>query len=238
MGVREKIRRYFEASYLRRIVLSLRDRGAWKTVRLAKEERWYELRHGIQISGIIPLDRLAIDGDNKLHGCRYEAVNLSAFRKALSFVDESLSGFSFIDLGCGKGFALILAAEYGFEKLIGVEFSPQLAAACRANLGRVFGRRAGRQIDFEVLEADVTEYRLPPGDKVVFMFNPFDASVVRDTFENVRATVAARPEDTTYVVYVNAAHRDVLSELGFHLLHFEAMDPLRVYRHGIAVYRA
>jgi predicted RNA methylase len=41
---------------------------------------------------------------------------------------------TFVDIGSGKGRALIIAAEYAFKRIIGVEYSPSLATICRRNL--------------------------------------------------------------------------------------------------------
>jgi len=42
-----------------------------------------------------------------------------------------LSKFTFIDLGAGKGRALLMASDYLFQKIIGVEFMPELHHARR-----------------------------------------------------------------------------------------------------------
>lgn len=232
-----RLRARYNNTYLRRIVRSLRDRGIAKTLRLVREERWYELRHGIRVSGIIELDHLAIQGGNKSHGYRYEAVNHSAFRLALSLLEVPLSDYAFIDLGCGKGFALILASQCGFKKLIGVEFSSALSEVCRRNLTSYYEhRRPVCQPPFEIFDLDVTEFVAPPGNIVFFMCNPFDEAVVRETFRNLLARTAGG-DGKTFVVYVNALHRQVLIDLGFTLLHFFPKDPLDVYQNGIAVFR-
>jgi hypothetical protein len=204
---------------------------------LVKEERWPEVTRRIRVSGITPLEHLSITSDCKNFGYRYEAVNRSAFKAALGLLNVSPSDFTFIDLGSGKGFALILAADSGFKRLIGIEFAPLLAEESRRNLHRALTAMRGNAVPtWDVLDLDVTKLTVPEGNNIFFMCNPFNETVVRDTFARVKA--ALTPNDKTFVVYVNATHRDVLEDLGFNLVAFAPVDPLRVYKNGIAVYRA
>lgn len=227
-------RNYLETSYLRRVAKSIHDRGFWLTMRLIWDERWPDHRYRINIAGIVPLDNVEIPSGNRYHGVRYEAVNRSAFRAAMDEVRIPFEDFTFVDLGAGKGFAMILAAAYGFRKLIGVEFAPSLAAEARRNMERVKARDHSLP-EWEIIQLDVTHLHLPAGNLLFFMCNPFDDVVLRNTFDNI--VKQATPTRQVIVVYVNALHRHVLAELGFQLDYFSPNDPLLVYKGGIAMYR-
>jgi SAM-dependent methyltransferase len=228
---------WYKASYWHRVFKSVTDRGLVKTVRLVKDEHLPAVRYGVKIAGLVHLDTLEIDSEYKLHGYRYEAVNASAFKAALAGLDISFADASFIDLGCGKGFALMLASRYGFRKLIGVEFSPVLVATCRRNLA-AFYSAAGleHRPAYEILEIDVTKFRLPPGASVLFLCNPFNEVTLKATIRNL---LNFRPDNygRLYVVYVNALHEKVFSDLGFSLINYLPTDPLNVYKNGTAIFR-
>ena len=48
------------------------------------------------------------------------------FQKALKLLDVDHSLYSFVDIGCGKGRALLIASRWPFHQIIGVEFCQNL----------------------------------------------------------------------------------------------------------------
>jgi tRNA1(Val) A37 N6-methylase TrmN6 len=48
-----------------------------------------------------------------------------------------LSKASFVDLGCGKGLPLVVATEYPFQRVLGVELAPELCVVARHNAERL-----------------------------------------------------------------------------------------------------
>src|SRR5688572_15712537 len=51
---------------------------------------------------------------------------------------ELIPNSSIIDIGCGKGRAMLAMAHFPFKKIAGVEISPELANIARRNLARTF----------------------------------------------------------------------------------------------------
>jgi hypothetical protein len=58
----------------------------------------------------------------------------------------------------------------------------------------------------ELINADATRYELPPTPLVLFLFNPFDASVVAEVARRALASWNENPR-SMYVVYVNPLHQ-------------------------------
>lgn len=123
----------------------------------------------------------------------YEAINPFLFSRAMPYVPRT----TFIDLGCGKGRALILAHEAGFSDLIGVEISPKLAQAARKNLRKL-------NIAAEIIEANVSTYELPDEPVVVFLYNPFGVLTMQAVLNMLR-----RHRQSLHIVYINPRHRDL-----------------------------
>ena len=73
---------------------------------------------------------------------RYEAITPEAFHGLLASIDLGDHDLTFIDLGSGKGRAVLLASLYPFRRLIGVEFSPELTEVARLNVQAVSSCRA------------------------------------------------------------------------------------------------
>ena len=108
------------------------------------------------------------------------------------------TGFTFIDLGSGKGRVLLLAAAYHFRRIIGVEFQPELHAVAEVNLSRL--RENGGNIDAESLCLDAREFEFPPDPLVIYLFNPFPDYVLSTVLDNLQASVARHPRPV-YVIY-------------------------------------
>jgi SAM-dependent methyltransferase len=213
-----------------RLVRSLRLRGARGSVApagrfvrselrrgvRAVQERAFDVRHGVVTRGIVPHH-----GDAYGHAVHYQGTPPGTFRRLLGAVPVEPSRFTFIDLGCGKGKALLMAKRAGFEDVLGVELSPELAAAAEANVqGRGIAVRCG----------DAACIELPHGPAVVYLFNPFDAVVMAAVLENVRRSVAEHPR-ALFLVYQEPAQRHVLDRAPWLRPVVDAGDGV-VYRAG------
>jgi predicted RNA methylase len=125
--------------------------------------------------------------------------------------------FTFIDLGSGKGRALLLAAMYPFDHIVGVEVQPELDEIARMNVERF--HEPGQQChSIESICGDAREYEFPPGNIVLYMFNPFPDYVLREVLANLVAS-ARRVPRTIFVLY-NAP---------FEKQEFERIPELRQY---------
>ncbi len=171
----------------------------------------FDVLHGTETSREVSLWQLTIPHPDAKLGSHYEATSPELFLKACSFLPPAAVDFSFIDIGCGKGRVLILAKEYGFKKVIGIELSGELLEVTRRNLDKsgVGG------VDLE--HGSALDYRFPEGPLVVFMFNPFGPPALTQVVENL-----ARHPDFVYLIYINPQHKASL-DVRFLALH-ETVD--------------
>ena len=117
--------------------------------------------------------------------------------------------FAFVDLGCGKGRNLILAAEHGFRPVIGVELDRRLTGIARSNADTFAAAAAWPDNPISVVNSDAIAYPFPPLPTVVFLFNPFGANTLRAVLGNLERSLQSRPR-RLLVGYVNPMHREVL----------------------------
>jgi SAM-dependent methyltransferase len=109
------------------------------------------------------------------------------------------STFTFIDLGSGKGRALLLASMYPFAHIVGVEVQPALNAIARQNIER-FRERGQQCHSIESICGDAREYAFPPSDIVLYMFNPFPDYVLCEVLGNLVASARRAPR-SIFVLY-------------------------------------
>lgn len=117
----------------------------------------------------------------------------------------------FLDIGCGKGRMLYMAAQYPFARVLGVEISPQLANIARSNALR-WPSRAGCPI--EVYCADAATFVIPPDVTLVYLFNPFDCATTDAVVKRLRQSIEQRPRRLR-IIYLWPTCRDAVVQHGF-----------------------
>lgn len=136
------------------------------------------------------------------------------------------AGASAIDIGCGKGGAMITMARYPFKQVVGVEISPRVAAIAASNIARMRLTRkcrvhCGDAADFK----DLTPYRL------IYMYNPFPQVVMEAVLDNIARSLAERSRHLTFI-YKNPVYHEMVRSSGFETIqqfgHSET--PYCVYR--------
>ncbi|MFI5402895.1 MAG: class I SAM-dependent methyltransferase [Planctomycetota bacterium] len=202
---------------------SVRERGDLPTLALVRKNVMYQLRnwadrrfdrrYGLDTGGQTNLDKLTVEGENRDHGVYYEATPCSTFQRMMRAVQGPLHDFTFVDYGCGKGRVLLLATAYGFKKVIGVEFSPELCAVARKN-AETFSKATGRAHPVEVACMDAVKFDIPAGPCVLYFYNPFDRELMGRIAEKIRASYESAPRHLK-VVYYNTQSADAFERLGF-----------------------
>jgi SAM-dependent methyltransferase len=122
-------------------------------------------------SGNIPLSTTSFDRAKLHNATGYGPVNAWAFRRLLNDLNLPKSSH-FADLGCGMGRACLLAAEYGFEKVTGVELAPELCTIARENVAK-WRKHQYQMPPVEILEMDVLDFGERADADIFFMFRPF-----------------------------------------------------------------
>jgi hypothetical protein len=118
--------------------------------------------------------------------------------------------FTFIDLGSGKGRTLLMASDYPFRRIIGVELLPSLHQIAQDNL-RQYKSESQKCFALESICADATAFSLPADPLVIFLFNPFPESGMRRVVANVDQSLREPPRPV-YVLYHNPLLEHTLGE--------------------------
>jgi SAM-dependent methyltransferase len=94
----------------------------------------------------------------------------------------------FIDLGCGKGRAAIVASEFEFRAVIGVELSPRLSAIAASN-ANIIAQRFPNRCDINIVQGDATTFEIPVGLSVIYMYHPFERPVMKKVVKSCENAV-------------------------------------------------
>src|SRR5207249_1541181 len=120
------------------------------------------------------------------NGIRYEACDPEKCHWAIRNSEVNPGEFYFIDVGCGKGRPLVIAAQYPFLKVIGVDYSARLCRVADRNM-RVFGISSDR---YEIACIDATEFQFPRHHTFAYMYHPFGSLILRNVLDNIMAAAS------------------------------------------------
>ncbi len=154
--------------------------------------RMSEWRLGVKTSGDIAADKLG-HGDQQFG---YQPIDPRSLQMALDWLKPDGSDV-FVDMGCGLGRAMLIAAKYPFARVMGVEYSRELYVSAHRNSNRA-ASRLGRSM--QAIHGDATSWQFPADVTVVFLFNPFQGDKLADMLGNLKRSIAKSPR-TVHIVY-------------------------------------
>jgi len=173
----------------------------------------FDIEFGVRTSGLVAGRHLTTGHRHDRHITAYYAIAPSVFQamivrwrrcKAIAPIDQ----YTFIDVGAGMGRAVLLASEYPFHAAIGIEIHENLTRIARRNLS--IWRLTGRALaPARMVCRDASDFLLPPGPCVAFLFNPFGAPVMRRLLKKWSGLLGMRSCQLD-ILYVNNEQENVL----------------------------
>jgi SAM-dependent methyltransferase len=146
--------------------------------------------------------------DHKPGAYFYVPTTASLIYEILNSLALQPDTFAFVDMGSGKGRALLVASEFPFAKVVGIELSPHLHEIAEDNIKR-FSPASQPRTAFNLHCMDVVDYEYGPEPVVLFLFDPFGRETLRSVVANLEASLKEKPREA-YVVYVYPQFEDVL----------------------------
>jgi SAM-dependent methyltransferase len=143
-----------------------------------------------------------------ISGAPYQPTEPTLFAEMLQALSIDFESFTFIDIGSGKGRTLLMAAELGFRRVIGVELLPELHDIALRNIA------ASGRPNIDSVCVDARNYQFPPGPLVLYLFNPLPAAALSEAIENLQSSVMRHPRDVK-IIYHNPLSEDVLARAPF-----------------------
>ena len=152
-------------------------------------------------------------GSSWAQGSRYQGCNANEVERVLNALAIDFRDFTFVDVGSGKGRIVLAASRFPFKKVIGIEYSKQLSEIAERNVA-IFPATEKQCTDVELACADATEFPLPQGPLVLFLYNPFGKGIMEQFASNV-ATSFQQEQRRIIVIYFHALFADVWKSFPF-----------------------
>jgi len=139
----------------------------------------------------------------------YQATEPALFHEMMAALRVDFAEFLFIYLGSGKGRTLLMASEYPFRKIMGVELLPELNQIAQKNIRKYSSANQKCRI-LESICGDVCEFEFPAEPIVLYLFNPVSESGLGRVIGNLEHSLIENPR-RVLVLYHNPEHEDILA---------------------------
>jgi len=139
----------------------------------------------------------------------YQPSEPALFQEMLQSLPTDFTGFTFVDLGSGKGRALLMASDYPFRKIIGIELLPELHRIASENLRKYASEKQKCRI-LEARRGDAREFNFPADPIVLYLFNPLPEASLGAVVQNLERSLRQDPRKV-FVLYHNPLLEHVLA---------------------------
>lgn len=159
------------------------------------QSRLFDRMLGVSTRGLVITEssNFADGGDN----CPYAGCQWWPVRRALKKLVPKPTDV-FVDLGSGKGKALLIAGRLPYRRVLGVEIDEKLSQYANRNIKLAQPRLRAHEVDS--ITASVLEWPIPDETSVVFMYNPFTGHTFQSAIEKIFESYDHRPRDL-HIVY-------------------------------------
>ena len=172
----------------------------------------FDAEFGTDTSGLIAAEEL-VDGRRRknIYNTGFYACAPSMFHQAFAHLEIDFQRFTFVDLGAGKGRIMLLASNFPFQQVLGVEFIPELQEIATRNIS-VYQPPTRRCQDVQCILSDVRDFVFPPVPLVIFMWHPFVGPVFERVMQNLEDSLLRDPREV-YIVYLKPELRHVIERI-------------------------
>ena len=139
-------------------------------------------------------------------------ASLAQANPVLSSVKFAFHEFTFIDVGSGKGRALLMAADYPFRRILGIELLPDLHRVAKENIAN-YKSDSQRCFVIDCVLGDARHFAFPPEPTVLYLFNPLPEPALVRMIGNLEQSVQEHPR-SMFVLYHNPLLEPVLTRSG------------------------
>jgi hypothetical protein len=173
----------------------------------------FDVTHGVDTDGCVRITSMHVQSANSIYAKSYVPANPDLLRATLQQLDLPAGVFTFVDLGSGKGRQLLVASEFPFRSIIGVEFAANLHEIALANI-RTYASPLQKCKNIKAVMADVVVLDLPEEPLVLFSYNSFEAPVLEKVLSNIARSWNSQQRDIIFI-YANPVCEDVFAKHPF-----------------------
>ncbi len=196
----------------------------WTIARhILREEKKGEAKYDLETTGYDNLKPLKRQVEELDHSTIYMPASFDLLE--LCFTQADVKNCKhFLDIGCGMGRAMVVAAHYGAKKITGIDIAKNLIAKSKINLAALKTKMPNVEANCYLQNAYY--FKIPTDVDVIFLFNPFDELVMDAVVENILDSLEENKRKIK-IIYFNPMEKQCFLESGFRqTFHFEKLKYL------------
>lgn len=190
-----------------------------------------EKKYGIHSTGADELKKLKRSGIDISHATIYMPVSYAIIEKTLEQIKTG-DKKHFLDIGCGRGRALCVAAHYGFNQITGIDFSETFCGEATKNVAAV--KKEISSVSFSIIHQDAAAWGIPGDTDCIFLFNPFDKIIMKKVVNNIIKSLETSPR-VLNIIYANPLYKDLFIQNDFKEIYYS--KTLKQFEVSILSYR-
>lgn len=171
-----------------------------------------EKKYGIDTTAATSLSALEIKGNQLKYATEYMPVSYFTLEAIMQRIPEEIKQGTFLDIGCGKGRAMCVAAAFGYKQVAGIDFAKQLIDAAKQNLKQI--KKQYPLTQYSLKWADVQSLEIAEQVTTVFLFNPFDEVLMKVVVKKINDSLSKKPR-RLLVLYCTPRHENLFFDAGF-----------------------
>lgn len=176
--------------------------------RLGQQKSSVDSIPGVETYRAAYFSELKYDGESAKSANPYEPVREDEFDAVFQRLGIDRAKYHLVDIGSGKGRAVLLAARLGFGRVTGLEYSDDLHQVALQNMTAAKGHWPN--VDrITLIQGDASVFDPPPPPTVYYMCNPFGEEVMSKFIARLVAKLKDSPGDC-WIVYWNPTVRHVI----------------------------
>lgn len=200
-----------KGAYLKYFVFLASNWNARVAAHIIKHEAEGERKYKLKTTGADELRSLERKGIDISNATLYMPACYDVLQEVFNRVWPNKKSH-FVDIGCGKGRVMAVAAHHRFTKISGVDFSPALCKAAEKNME--ITKEIFPDIQYNIEVNDAFFYTIPTDADFIFMFNPFNEIIMSGVANNIIDSYRKKPRKIT-LIYLNSLYNHLFVNLGF-----------------------
>lgn len=158
---------------------------------------------GIDFSTVVEPEELGFDSEKVSHSSPSGNKYLTNVLNDLDITEKD----SIVDIGSGKGSAMLTMLKYPFSKVDGIELSNYLAVIATQNFKKLNIEKS------HIFNCNATSFKHFDNYNIFYLYNPFPAETMRKVIDNITQSNKNMPGKLR-LIYNNPVCHDVIVRQG------------------------
>lgn len=184
---------------IKKLIRKLTPRSILHKYQLMKEKF-----QGVDFSTIVQPEEVGLDSKYVVHSSPSGNKYLVRLLEDLRVTDLD----SVLDIGCGKGSAMLAMLRFPFASVDGIELSREIAETATRNLTKLKKQR------WHVFNENAITFRNYNTYSMLYMYHPFPEPIMRPVVANIHSSIIGR-EQEVLLIYNNPVCHELIVGEGF-----------------------